>query len=63
METILSLVVVTIPSKYGGQTSFLPLVTYMRRIAGFNLLMVLALVGLLLGTEIHSMFLPFIHLL
>jgi len=39
------------------KVNFFPLVIYVRKIAGFNLLMTLALAGWLLGTEILSIFL------
>ena len=54
MVPTLSLGLMTVLSKCGGYKTLFSLVIYMRRIVGFDLLMVLALARLLLGTCIPS---------
>ena len=57
MAIILSLDLVIVLSKCGILKKLFLLVMYMRKIAGFNLLVALALAGWLLGTGIASIFL------
>jgi len=57
MALMWSLDLVIFPSKYGRLKNLFLLLIYVRKIAGFNLLMAHALAGWLLGTEIPSIFL------